>query len=97
MQSLAAADICACIVYDSTGVSSLTSCLHAQMADLVTKDPANFQTFSMLPLLSASSLVSLGAILFAKVRLQIIRHARTHSVGEYQSCMFLTCRMNCSR
>ena len=24
-----------------------------------------------------------------RVRLQIIRHARTHSVGKYQSCMFL--------
>ena len=24
-----------------------------------------------------------------RVRVQIIRHARTHSVGKYQSCMFL--------
>ena len=29
------------------------------------------------------------------VRAQIIRHARIHSVGKYQSCMFLKCRMNC--
>ena len=32
-----------------------------------------------------------------RVRVQIIRHARTHSVCEYQSCMFVKCLINCTR
>ena len=35
-----------------------------------------------------SGRVSRLSLLLLRVRVQIIRHARTHSVGKYQSCMF---------
>ena len=41
----------------------------AQMADLVTKDPQQFQQFAVLPLMLSQACFSLGAVLFANPRL----------------------------
>ena len=41
----------------------------AQMADLVTKDPQQFQQFAVLPLMLSQAAFSLGAVLFANPRL----------------------------
>ena len=42
-----------------------------------------------VPALLASEIAEKGAAHRDLVRVQIIRHARTHCVGKYQSCMFL--------
>eukprot|EP01052_Picozoa_sp_SAG31_P009032 SAG31_NODE_467_length_15267_cov_13.792919_8_plen_94_part_00 len=75
----------------------------SQLAELVTKDPQQFQQFSVLPLMAAQSSVSLGAILYAKplitplalVCLYLYKHTRVPFGWGIRSVCQTVCQTIC--